>query len=139
MTSDLQRFMNVDYKESWCWRTDAFELWCWRTLFRVLWAAGRSNQSILKEISPKYSLEGLMQKLKLQYFGHLMQKLAHWKRPWCWEKGMIEDEMVGWHPALNGHKFEQSPGIGDGQGSLVCCMQSMGSQSQTTEQLNEQP
>ena len=52
---------------------------------------------------------------------------------------MIEDEMVGWHPALNGHKFEQSPGIGDGQGSLVCCMQSMGSQSQTTEQLNEQP
>ena len=139
MTSDLQRFMNVDYKESWCWRTYAFELWCWRTLFRVLWAAGRSNQSILKEISPKYSLEGLMLKLKLQYFGHLMQKLAHWERPWCWEKGMIEDEMVGWHPALNGHKFEQSPGIGDGQGSLVCCMQSMGSQSQTTEQLNEQP
>ena len=54
------------------WRTDAFELWCWRRLLRVLWTARRSNQSILKEISPKYSLEGLMLKLKLQYFGHLM-------------------------------------------------------------------
>ena len=56
------------------WRTDAFELWCWRRLLRVSWTARRSNQSILKEISPKYSLEGLMLKLKLQYFGHLMQR-----------------------------------------------------------------
>ena len=55
------------------WRIDAFELWCWRKLLRVPWTAGRSNQSILKEISPEYSLEGLMPKLKLQYFGHLMQ------------------------------------------------------------------
>ena len=55
-------------------RTDAFELWCWRRLLRVPWTAGRSNQSILKEISPEYSLEGLMLKLKLQYFGHLMQR-----------------------------------------------------------------
>ena len=60
----------LDYKES--WRIDAFELWCWRRLLRVPWTAGRSNQSILKEISPKYSLEGLMLKLKLQSFGHLM-------------------------------------------------------------------
>ena len=72
--------------ESWtirkaeCWRIDAFELWCWRRLLRVPWTARRSNQSILKEISPEYSLEGLMLKLKLQYFGRLMQ------RPWCWEK-----------------------------------------------------
>ena len=64
--------------ESWtikkpeCWRIDAFELWCWRSFFRVPWTARRSNQSILKEISPEYSLEGLMLKLKLQYFGHLM-------------------------------------------------------------------
>ena len=57
-----------------CWRIDAFELWCWRRLLRVSWTARRSNQSILKEISPKYSLEGLMLKLKLQYFGHLMRK-----------------------------------------------------------------
>ena len=56
------------------WRIDAFELWCWRKLLRVPWTAGRSNQSILKEISPKYSLEGLMLKLKLQYFGHLMRR-----------------------------------------------------------------
>ena len=60
------------------WRTDAFELWCWRRLFRVPWTARRSNQSVLKEISPEYSLEGLMLKLKLQYFGHLMWRLTHW-------------------------------------------------------------
>ena len=64
--------------ESWtikmteCQRTDAFELWCWRRLFRVLWTSGRLNQSVLKELNPEYSLEGLMMKLKLQYFGHLM-------------------------------------------------------------------
>ena len=77
--------------ESWtiktdeCWRINAFELWCWRRLLRVPWTARRSNQSILKEISPGCSLEGLMVKLKLQYSGHLMRKLTHWKRPWCWE------------------------------------------------------
>ena len=61
-------------KKAECQRTDAFELWCWRRLLRVPWAARRSNQSILKKISPEYSLEGLMLKLKLQYFGHLMQR-----------------------------------------------------------------
>ena len=60
-------------KKAECWRIDAFKLWCWRRLLRVLWTAGRSNQSILREINPEYSLEGLMLKLKLQYFGHLMQ------------------------------------------------------------------
>ena len=59
-------------KKAECWRTDGFELWCWRRLLRVSWTARRSNHSILKEISPEYSLEGLMLKLKLQYFGHLM-------------------------------------------------------------------
>ena len=63
----------------------AFELWYWRRLLRVPWTARRSNQSILKKISPECSLEGLILKLKLQYFGHLMQALTHWKRPWCWE------------------------------------------------------
>ena len=67
------------------WRIDAFELWCWRRLLRVPWTARRSNQSILKEISPGRSLEGLMLRLKLQYFGHLMPKLTHWERPWHWE------------------------------------------------------
>ena len=59
---------------------DAFELWCWRRLLRVPWTARRSNQSILKEINPGISLEGMMLKLKLQYFGHLMEELTHWKR-----------------------------------------------------------
>ena len=63
-------------------RTDAFELWCWRRLLRVLWTAKRSNQSIIKLIHPEYSLEGLMQKLQLQYFGHLIQsEPTHWKSP----------------------------------------------------------
>ena len=80
------------------WRTDAFELWCWRRLFRVPWTARRSNQSILKEISPEYSLEGVMLKLKLQYFGHLMRKLTYLKRPWCWErlKAGGEGDDKGW-------------------------------------------
>ena len=64
------------------WKIDAFELWYWRRLLRVPWSARRSNQSILKEIIPKYSLDGLMLKLKLQYYGHLIWRT--WKRPWCW-------------------------------------------------------
>ena len=67
-------------------RIDAFELWCWRRLLRVPWTARRSNQSILKEISPDCWLEGLMLKLKLQYFAQLSKELTHWKRPWCWER-----------------------------------------------------
>ena len=73
-------------KKAECWRIDASELWCWRRLLRVPWTATRSNQSIPKEISPEYSLEGLMLKLKLQYFGHLMRIIFHWKRPWCSER-----------------------------------------------------
>ena len=74
-----------------------FELLCWRRLLRVPWTARRSNQSILKEISPEYSLEGLMLKLKLLYFGHLMRR-THWKRPWCWErlKAGGEGDGRGW-------------------------------------------
>ena len=65
---------DLDHKEGWAPRVDALELWCWKRLLRVSWTARRSNQSILKEVSPEYSLEGLMLKLKLQYFGHLMQR-----------------------------------------------------------------
>ena len=67
-------------------RIDAFELWCWRRLLRVPWIARRFNQSILKEISPEYSLEGLMLKLKLQYFATWWEELTHLQRPWCWER-----------------------------------------------------
>ena len=87
-------------KKAECWRIDAFELWRQR-LLRVAWTARGSNQSILKEISPEYSLEGLMLKLKLQYFGHLMR----WRREQE-EKEMTEDEMIGWHHWHNGHEFE---------------------------------
>ena len=110
-------------------KSDAFELWCWKILLRVTWTARRSNKSILKEISPEYSLEEL--KLKLQYFGHLMQRAGKdadagqdWRRE---EKGTTADEMVGWHHRINGHEFWASssswwwtgrPGV----------LQSMGSQ-----------
>ena len=105
------------------WRIDAFEPWCWSKLLRVPWTARRSNQSILKEISPEYSLEGLMLKLKLQCFGHRCEERTHWKRSWCWErlKGVIENEMVGWHHRLSGHGLEWTPGDSEGQGNLVCC------------------
>ena len=67
-------------KKAECWRIDAFELWCWKRLLRVPWTARRSNQAILKEINPEYSLEGLMLKLKLQYFGHLMRRTDSFKK-----------------------------------------------------------
>ena len=79
-------------------RIDASELWCWRRLLRVLWTVRRSNQSILKEVSPEYSLEGLMLKLKLQYYGYLMQRTDSLERPWCWErvKAGGEGDGRGW-------------------------------------------
>ena len=101
----------LDYKAE-CWTIYAFELWCWRGLLRVLWTARRSNQSILKEISPEYLLEGLMLKLKLQLWppdaknrltGKDPDAGKDWRRK---EKGTAEDEMVGWHHWLNGHEFE---------------------------------
>ena len=94
-------------------RIDAFKLWCWRRFLRVPWTARRSNQSIPTEISPGCSLEGLMLKLKLQYFGHLMQRVDSLEktlmlggRDWGQEeKGTTEDEMAGWHHRLDGHEF----------------------------------
>ena len=108
-------------------RIDAFELWCWRRLLRVPWTARRSNQSILKEISAEYSSEGLMLKLKLQYFGHLMWRIDSFEKTLMLRKiesgsrrgWTTEDKMVGGHHRLNGHEFEQALGAGDGQGSLV--------------------
>ena len=110
---------------------DAFELWCWRRLLRVPWTARRSNQSILKEISPKYSLEGLMLKLKFQFFGQLMRRSNSLEKTLILEKTESrrrgwQDEMVGWHHWFDGHEFEQAPGVGDEQGRLACW--SIGSQ-----------
>jgi len=94
-------------------RTDDFELWCWRRFLRVSWTARRSNQSILKEISPEYSLEVLMLEPKSRYSGHPMQRTDSFEKDpdagkdWRWEeKGTTEDEMVGWHHRLNGHEFK---------------------------------
>ena len=102
----------------------------------------RSNQSILKEISPGISLEGMMLKLKLQYFGHLMQRVdslektdagKEWRQE---EKGTTEDEMAGWYHRLDGHEFGSTPGVGDGQGGLACCDSWGCKESDTTEHLN---
>ena len=79
-----------------CQKIDALELWCWRRLLRVCWTARRSNQLILREINPEYWLEELMLKLKLQYFGHLVQRGAHWKSPWCLERLRAEEGIIGW-------------------------------------------
>ena len=115
-------------KKAECRRTDAFELWCWRRLLRVPWTARTSNQSILKEISPEYTLEELMLKLKLQYFGNLMQRTDSFEK--TLRLGKIEGgrrrrwQMMRWlggHHRHKGHEFEQALGVGDGQGSLVCC------------------
>ena len=95
------------------WRIDAFKLWCWRRLLRVPWIARRSNQSILKEISPEYSLEGLMLKLKLQYFGHLIWRTDSLEKTLMLEKiegGRRGQQRMRWHHQFNGHKFEQTPG-----------------------------
>ena len=88
-------------------KIDAFELWCWRRLLRVPWTTRRSNRSILKEISPRCSLEGMILKLKLLYFGHLIGKDSDAGRDWGQEeKRTIEDGMAGWHHQLDGHEFE---------------------------------
>ena len=99
-------------KKAESWRTDAFELWCWIRFLRVPWTARRSNQSILKEIIPEYSLEGLMLKLKLPYSGHLMWRTDSLEKTLMLGKievgrrGTTEEEMVGWHHWLDGHEFK---------------------------------
>ena len=109
---------------------------------RVLWTARRSNQSILKEISPKCSLEGLMLKLKLQYFGHLMQRTDSLEKTLMLAKTESkrkrgrQDATVGWHHRLDRHEFEQALGVGDGQGGLACCSPWVHKESDTTERLN---
>ena len=137
--------MNVSWtgKKAERQRIDAFKLWCWRRLLRVPWTARRPNQSILKEISPRCSLEGLMLKLKLpNTLTTSWEELTHWRGPWCWEglgqeeKGTTEDEMAGWHHRLNGHGFGWTPGLGDGQGGLACCDSLGRKESDTTERLN---
>ena len=120
--------------ESWtlnkaeCQRIDAFELWHWRRLLRVPWTARRPNQSILKEINPEYSLEGLMLKQKLQYFGHLMQTADSWEKTLM--LGKIEgkrrrgQQRMRWLDGITDSvdsELGQTPGDSEGQGGLACC------------------
>ena len=109
-------------------RIDAFELWCWRRLLRVPWTARRSNQSILNEISPGCSLEGMMLKLKLQYFGHLMWRVDSLEKTLMLGgiggRRRSERQKMRWLNGitwLDGREFEWTLGVCDGQGGLACC------------------
>ena len=127
-------------KEAEHWRIDAFELWCWRRLLRVPWTARRPNQSILKEVSPGCSLEGMMLKLKLQYFGQLMRRVD------SLEKTLMLGGIGGrrrrgrqrmrWLDGITDSESEWTPVVGDGQGGLACCDSWSRKESDTTEQLN---
>ena len=120
------------------WRIDAFKLWYWRRLLSVPWTARRSNQSVLKEINPEYSLEGLM--LRFQNFGHLMGRTDSLEKTLM--LGKIEGkrrrrgQRMRQHHWLNGHVFEQTLGDSEGQGSLVCCSPCSNKESDTTYRLN---
>ena len=125
-------------------RIDAFELWCWRRLLRGPWTARRSNQSILKEIRSEYSLEGLMLKLKLHYFGHLMRRIDSLEKTLMLggiggrrrrgrQRMRWLDGITQW---LDGHEFEWTLGVDDGQGSLASCSPWGHRESDTTEWLN---
>ena len=123
-------------------RIDSFELWCWRRLLRVPWIAKRSNQSILKEISPVYSFKGLMLKLKFQYFGHLIRRTDSFEKTLM--LGKIEGRRRGVDKGWDGWMASPTQrtwvwarsGVADGQGSLVCCSPWARKGSDVTEQLN---
>ena len=117
--------------KNWCFWTVVLE----KTLVSPL-DCKEIKPSILKT-TPGRSLEGLMLRLKLNTLATSCEELTHWKRSWCWEeKGMTEDEMAGWHYQLNGHEFEWTLGVGDGQGGLVCCDSWGHKESDTAERLN---
>ena len=124
------------------WKTDAFELWCWRRLLRVPWTERRCNNSILKEISPECSLEGLMLKLKLQYFGHLTWRTDSLEKTLMLGKSKGRREgngrgWDGWMALLTGWTWVWvRSGSGDGQGSLACCCPFGLKESDTSERLN---
>ena len=125
------------------WRIDAFELWCWWRLLRVPWTARRSNQSILKEISPEYSFIKTDAEAEASIVwppdakNWLIGKDPDAGKDWGQEeKRVTEDEMIGRHHRHNGHEFEQTLGDSEGQGSLACCDSWGCKESDTTEQLN---
>ena len=125
-SSSHVQMWEMDHKEGCVQKNSCFQsVVCWRRLLWATWTARKSNQSILKEINSEYSLEGLMLKLSLRYFGHLMRKADSLEKNMM--LGQMEgrmtrgQQMVGWHHWLNGHEFEQTPGDGERKGSLACC------------------
>ena len=136
-----QSFQSV-IKKAECWRIDTFELWCWRRLLRVPWTAKRPNQSILKETSPEYSLEGWCWSWSSNPLATWCEEPIHWKKSWCWQrlKAGGEGNDSGWDGwmdhRLSGHKFEESLGDGEGQGNLECCSPWGCKELDMTEQLN---
>ena len=132
---------NWTIKKGECRRIDAFELWCWRRLLRVPWTARRAHQCILKEISPGCSLVALMLKLKLQYFGHLMQRADSFEKTLM--LGKIEGgrrrgrQRMRWLDGItDSMDMSLVTGVGDGQGDLACCNSWGRKESDTTERLN---
>ena len=121
-------------------KIDAFELWCWRRLLRVPWTARRSNQSILKEISPGCSWEGLMLKLKLQYFGHLMRRVDSLEKTLMLRgiggRRRRGQQRMRWLDGIADSMGMSYSGVGDGQGGLACCDSWGHKESDTTERLN---
>ena len=124
-------------------KLDTFELWCWRRLLRVPWTARRSSPSILKEIGPDYSLEGLMLKLKLQYFGHMMWGVDSLEKTLMLggiggrrRRGRQRMRWLDGITDTDGHESRWTPGVGDGQGGLMCCSSWGRKESDTAERLN---
>ena len=122
-SSSHEQMWELD-KEGWAPKIDAFKLWCWRRLLRVPWTARRSKQSILKEINPQYSLQGLMLEAAILWppdgKSWLIQKDPHAGKDWKQKNKVAEDEMVGWCHQLNGHELEQTLRDGEGEESLAC-------------------
>ena len=126
-SSNHVRMSNLDHKEGWHWRIDVFELWCWTRCLRVPGTVRSSNQSILKDINPEYSLEGLMLKVKLQYFRHLMQRADSLEKTLMLGKTESRrrrgQQRMRWLDGITDSmdEFAQTPGDSEGQGSLSCC------------------
>ena len=140
-TRTIEEILLKNHKEGWALKNYASEMWCWKRLLRVSWTARRSSQSILKEINLEHSLEGLMLKLKLQYFGHLMQRADSLEKTLM--LGKIEgrrrrgQQRMRWLDGItNSMDMNLSKlGVGDGQGDLVCCSPWGQKESDTTERL----
>ena len=140
----MYRCERYTIKKAKCWRIYVFKLWCWRRILRIPWMARRSNQYILKEIGPEYSLKGLILKLIFQYFGHLMGRtdphektLMLGKTEGRRRRGGQRMRWVGWHHWLNGREFEQTQGDSEGQHAWTACWSSWGHKElDTTGQLN---